>query len=212
MGELVFGDRQTVVFTGDSITDCGRRDHAAPLGAGYVRCAVDLITARYPERRLTFHNSGISGNCVDDLQGRWQTDVLDFKPDWVSILIGINDLHRTLNAVKELPPEAFEFRYRDILDRTVAAGARLVLIDPFYLSLDHGQPTHEGEVLRRLEGYLAVVEKLAGEYGALHCPMQRAWLQILPHHPAREWCPEPVHPNARGHLVMAEVLLRTLGW
>lgn len=212
MPGLVFADQQTVVFTGDSITDCGRRDHAAPLGAGYVRQAVDLITARYPERRLTFHNTGISGNCVDDLQGRWQTDVLDFQPDWVSIMIGINDLHRTLGAVKELPPVEYERRYRDILGRTVAAGAKLVLIDPFYLSLDHGRPTGEGEVLARLEGYLAVVERLAAEFGALHCGMQAAWLGILPHHPAGEWCPEPVHPNARGHLVMAEVLLRTLGW
>jgi len=36
-------DTQTVVFTGDSITDCGRRDVAAPLGNGYVKIAVDLI-------------------------------------------------------------------------------------------------------------------------------------------------------------------------
>jgi len=33
-------DSQTVVFIGDSITDCGWRDVAAPLGNGYVKIAV----------------------------------------------------------------------------------------------------------------------------------------------------------------------------
>jgi len=41
-------DGQTVVFIGDSITDCGRRDVAAPLGNGYVRFIAELITIRYP--------------------------------------------------------------------------------------------------------------------------------------------------------------------
>jgi hypothetical protein len=36
-------DGQTVVFIGDSITDCGRRDVAAPLGNGYVKFIADLI-------------------------------------------------------------------------------------------------------------------------------------------------------------------------
>ena len=41
---------QTLVFIGDSITDCGRRDHAFPFGGGYIRFAIDLITARHPGR------------------------------------------------------------------------------------------------------------------------------------------------------------------
>ena len=45
------GDR--VLFIGDSITDCGRRNEAsAPFGAGYVRMAVNMITAKYPERDI----------------------------------------------------------------------------------------------------------------------------------------------------------------
>ena len=47
-------DGQTVVFIGDSITDCGRRDEARPLGNGYVKMAVDLVAAKYPQRQITF--------------------------------------------------------------------------------------------------------------------------------------------------------------
>lgn len=212
MSGFVWQDGQTVVMTGDSITDCGRRADHAPYGAGYVRQVIDLVVARYPERAIRFVNTGIGGNCVDDLQSRWQEDVLDHRPDWVTIMIGINDLHRTLNAVKDLGPAEFERRYRDILDRTVAAGAQLVLLDPFYMSLEKGQDNHEGEVLARLDGYLDVVERLASDYEALHCRTQAAWLRVLATHPPAEWCAEPVHPNAHGHMVITNALLETVGF
>jgi lysophospholipase L1-like esterase len=212
MADFVFQTGQTIVMTGDSITDCGRREDPARLGGGYVRQVVGMVTARYPERRLRFINTGISGNCVDDLQGRWTDDVLDHRPDWVTIMIGINDLHRTRDSVKHLPPDVYEAGYRDILGRTRAAGAKLVLIDPFYMSLDHGRDTVEGDALRRLDGYLAVVAKLAAEFDALHVRTQDAWLRVLAEVPASHWCNEPVHPNADGHYVMANAVLSTLGF
>src|SRR4051812_47492548 len=94
-------DTQTVVFAGDSITDCGRRAEHAPFGSGYVRQTIDLITARYPERRITFWNEGIGGNTVEDLRNRWLDDVIRHQPDWLCVKIGINDLHRTLRSTPE---------------------------------------------------------------------------------------------------------------
>jgi lysophospholipase L1-like esterase len=212
MTDFVWQAGQTVVMTGDSITDCGRTGPGAPYGNGYVRQVVNLITARYPERELRIVNTGISGHCVDDLQGRWQRDVLDHQPDWVTVMIGINDLHRTKDSIKHLPPDVYETGYRDILTQAQAAGAKLVLIDPFYMSLEHGQDTPQGDVLRRLDGYLAVVDKLAVEFGALHVKTQDAWLRVLRHVPPEHWCGEPVHPNTDGHFVMANALLQTLGF
>jgi len=100
MGDFLFKDGQTVVFIGDSITDCGRRGPDAPYGNGYVKLAVDLITAKYPERRITFLNEGIGGNTVEDLRNRWHDDVLRHRPDWVSVMVGINDLHRVLRGTQ----------------------------------------------------------------------------------------------------------------
>src|SRR5712691_10847955 len=106
MAGFAFQDGQTVLFIGDSITYCDRRGAAAPFGTGYVKAAIDLITARYPERRLQFVNEGISGNTVQDLRGRWETDVVAHRPDWLSIKIGINDLHRALDETPQaVPPE-----------------------------------------------------------------------------------------------------------
>ena len=79
-----------LVMIGDSITDANR---VKPIGEGlfdaygkgYV-CQVEaLLTTAYPTRRIRVVNQGLSGNTVRDLKNRWQQDVLDLKPDWVSI-------------------------------------------------------------------------------------------------------------------------------
>ncbi|HCA46082.1 MAG TPA: GDSL family lipase, partial [Armatimonadetes bacterium] len=74
------------------MTDAGRRTTAAPFGTGYAKLTVDLVTARYPERRIHWINKGIGGNRVTQLAERWTDDVIRHEPDWVSILIGINDV------------------------------------------------------------------------------------------------------------------------
>ena len=63
-----------------------------------VACAGALLSCMYPELGLRVINMGISGNQVRDLKDRWQTDVIDLKPDWVSVLIGINDVWRQFDS------------------------------------------------------------------------------------------------------------------
>ena len=84
-----------LVMVGDSITDCGRLPRAVgedSLGSGYVRLVYGLLTATYPQLNIQVFNSGIGGDTVRDLKRRWQRDVLDLEPDWLSIMIGINDV------------------------------------------------------------------------------------------------------------------------
>ncbi len=214
MADFALQDGQTVVFIGDSITDCGRRDAQAPFGAGYVKIAIDLITARYPERRLRYFNEGISGNTIQDLHGRWQQDVIAHQPDWLFVKIGINDLHRTLDrAPQAVPPERFEPLYRECLERTRReTHARLVLVDPFYISVNTAETTREGQVLARLPAYLDAVHRLAAEFDARSVRTHEAFQRQLQFRPASEFCPEPVHPYLSGHVVIAHEILKTIAW
>jgi lysophospholipase L1-like esterase len=91
----------TLLTTGDSITDCGRVRPAAEavswdLGNGYVAPIHALLGATCPGLNIRIRNTGISGNTVRVLAARWQSNVLDLKPDWLSIMIGINDVWRQL--------------------------------------------------------------------------------------------------------------------
>ena len=81
MGALWIEDGQQVLFIGDSITDCGRRGSEAPLGNGYVRIFTELVTARWPERRISYVNKGIGGHKITDLKERWRDDVLFHRPE-----------------------------------------------------------------------------------------------------------------------------------
>ena len=79
----------TLLMTGDSITDCGRVRPVAEavswdVGNGYVSLIHALLSATCPQRHIRIRNTGISVNTVRDLAARWQSDVLDLRPDWLS--------------------------------------------------------------------------------------------------------------------------------
>lgn len=214
MSDFAVQDGQTVVFIGDSITDCGRRAEQAPYGGGYVKATIDLITAKYPERKIRYFNEGIGGNTVEDLRNRWHDDVIVHQPDWLTIKIGINDLHRTLgNQPTAIPPAKFEQLYREILQiAREKTKANVVLIDPFYLSTDTDSGSLRSTVLKMLPDYLAVVERLSKEFHTLHVRTHDRFVEQLKHRPAAAFCPEPVHPYLGGHLIIALGLLQALGW
>ncbi|MGO4272601.1 GDSL-type esterase/lipase family protein, partial [Paenibacillus sp. TAF58] len=82
-----------LVMIGDSITDAGRErpigeGSFAGIGNGYVALVEALLHSFYPELGIRVVNMGISGNTVLDLKARWETDVLELKPDWLSIMVG----------------------------------------------------------------------------------------------------------------------------
>jgi lysophospholipase L1-like esterase len=212
---LIFEPGQTVVFTGDSITDCGRRDAAAPLGSGYARMAVDLITCRYPEVQLSFVNTGISGNTVRDLSARCTTDVIALKPDWLSIMIGINDLWRwqSKQGPAAVSPDEYAELYAALLVRVKReTSARLILIDPFYIATPTGTGSPEDLLLTHLQSYQKTVAALAAEYGALHVQSHQMFAALLQHYAPSCFCPEPIHPNATGHMALAHLWLGAVGW
>lgn len=206
--------KSTVLFTGDSITDAGRRDHSAPLGNGYVRMISDLAAARYPGHGLKIINTGIGGHNVRDLSNRWTDDVIRHKPDWVSIMIGINDVHQWLGTpATGVSPEIYGDLYAQILERVKKeTKASLVLIEPFYISLDRHPGTNRSKVLRNLAVYRKTAEKLARKYKARYVRFHDLFQRHLKSQPADLFCPEPVHPNPTGHLYMAHEWLKTLGW
>ncbi|MFP4056171.1 MAG: SGNH/GDSL hydrolase family protein [Candidatus Brocadiia bacterium] len=211
MGDLCVADGQKMVLIGDSITDCGRRAEAAPLGCGYVAFFADLLVARHPQRAVRVVNKGIGGNTAVELAARWETDVLAERPDWLAVMIGINDLHRTLAGVHHIPPPTYRELYTGLLQRVAdEVGPGLVLLEPFYMTTEQAATEAQRQVLAALEGYRAVVGELAQRFAARRVPTHQVFQRQLRHRPPSAFGAEPVHPNRTGHVVIACALLDAL--
>jgi len=211
MPELCVAHGQKMVLIGDSITDCGRRDAAAPLGAGYVAFFVDLVTERYPDRDIEFINRGIGGNTVLELAPRWDEDLIALQPDWVSCMIGINDLHRTLSGVAELSAETYGEIYDGLLQQVAdRTSAKLALIDPFYMITEAEADAAQRTVLNVIPSYIHVVHALAEKFDARLVRTHDMFARELQTQPYTTFCDEPVHPNPTGHKLIANELLKAM--
>lgn len=213
--KLPFTCGQRVVFIGDSITDCGRREpQHRPYGCGYVSIFRNLMIARQPDLDVDLVNQGVGGNTVDDLRSRWHDDVLLLRPDWLSIKIGINDANRHLNGNDNggtLAPEPFTETLDMLLrvTREQLPACRLFLISPFFLSLDDGiEGSYRVRLNEILLKYIAGICDLAEKYDAPFVDLHAMFRRYLKHLLMRDLAPEPVHPNATGHTIMAEEIYR----
>jgi lysophospholipase L1-like esterase len=207
MPDLLSPD-QTVLFIGDSVTDCGRsRENPDDLGYGYVVMIAAWYSALYPERRVRFLNRGISGNRVCDLRARWQIDCLDLRPAVVSILIGINDTWRAFDSGDATSTADFERDYRTILEQTRAQGARLVLCEPFVLPVPEDRRAWRADLDPRIH----VVRRLAVEYQAVLVALDGIFAQAAAQREPAFWAADGVHPTAPGHALIAQSWLRAAG-
>jgi lysophospholipase L1-like esterase len=204
---------ETILFIGDSITDCGRTGQERPLGIGYVKQFSDMLAIREPAKRIAVINKGIGGNGVVDLRNRWTDDVLRHRPDWLSVKIGINDLNRTLSGNPEaVPPKLFEKTYDEILSRTTEnlPRCRILLIDPFYISVDRSPDSARARRLELLPAYLDVVHRMSRRYRTRLVRTHEMFQKLLRHHDPDIFCPEPVHPYPTGHFAIAEAVYAAL--
>jgi lysophospholipase L1-like esterase len=205
-----------ILFQGDSITDTGRaRDQqdkpnsAAALGNGYAHFAAARILARYPERQAQIFNRGISGNRIPDLYARLREDVLNLKPDLLSILIGVNDTWHHFKRNAGVSHEKFARIYRQFLAEVKAElpTIQLVLCEPFVLITGEVTPEWSADITERR----AIVADIARESSAIFLPFQRMFDDALTRAPADYWLYDGIHPTPAGHALMAELWLTTTG-
>ena len=207
---LTLAPGQTFLFIGDSITDCGRRDDPLGLGNGYVRMIHDYLLAKDPAAAPRVINTGISGNKVTDLAGRWKTDVLDHDPDVVSVMIGINDVWHGLGGnAGGVPIEKFVETYHVILRQLHGAApkAKLVLCQPSVIE----QPAPaEGNAV--LQPYVRAISELKREFSAVAMvPLHTAFVSAKKLRPDIAWTPDGVHPSSAGHMLIARNWLAETG-
>lgn len=206
-----FKKGQTVLFQGDSITDCGRdRNDISSLGCGYPDKVAKIYNALFADNGVKFVNKGVSGDRTKDVLARYKTDILDIKPDFISILIGINDVWRRYDDAKDpTPAEKFRENYETILKniKRDLPATKIMIIEPFLLYNAEKYSWHED-----LDPKLLVVRELAAKYADYYISLNGifAGLEIITYKP-EELSGDGVHPEDLGHRIIALEYLKTLG-
>lgn len=206
-----------LLFIGDSITDCGRArpvGEANPwnwgeIGSGYVRDVAAILGVTYPERKIRVRNVGASGNTVRDLAARWKPDVLDLAPDWLCVMIGINDVWRQFDSPlapeRGVPLNEYAETLWSLVHRTRPRLKGLVLMTPYVVDANRADPMRA-----RMDEYGAAVRDIAEEFEALFVDTQAAFDALLEHaHPASiAW--DRIHCGPVGHMALARAFLSTV--
>ncbi len=202
-----------ILFQGDSITDGNWGRNLDPnhiMGHGYAYSIASCLGADFPEKKLKFHNRGISGNKIIDLASRWQSDTLDLKPDLLSILVGVNDSSSVvLNWEPIISVEKYEAEFSSLLQKTreVFPNIVLVLCEPFILKVgkvaENWDAYHSDMVKRQ-----AVVRKIATQFNAVFVGFQEVFNKACKKASADYWIWDGVHPTVAGHELLAREWLK----
>ncbi len=213
---MILKPHSKLLFIGDSVTDCGRAQPVGEglgdaLGRGYVSLVDALLGATHPELGIRVVNVGSSGHTVRDLKARWQRDVLDLRPDWLSVMIGINDVWRQFDMPRKsdagVPLGEYEATLRELVTEARPNLKGLILMTPFYI-----EPNVSDRMRARMDEYGAAVRQIAEEHDAIFVDTQAAFAPVLAQYHSSSIAWDRVHPNHIGHMILARAFLTAVGF
>lgn len=197
-----------VLFQGDSVTDCGRNyEDRESLGTGYAFAIAAELGRRFPQKNLTFVNKGVSGNRVVDLEERWQRDCLDLSPDYVSILIGVNDTWRRYDSGDPTSAEQYYEGYRRLIVNTLKQDVKgLILLEPFLVPVSKEQQGWYEDLNPKIQA----VRELSREFKTLYVPLDGLFHAANTATGPAYWAKDGVHPSPAGHGLIADAWIKAV--
>ena len=209
---MIFEHLDRIVFTGDSVTDMQRARPVGEglfdnLGHGYVRIIDNMLNTWYPERAIRISNTGTDGNTSRDLKARFQTDVIDLNPDWVSICIGINDVWRQFDSPAMTDGHVYTEEYETNLEGMIVSVKDLVkgifIMSPYYM-----EPNKNDPMRKCMDQYGLICKKLAEKHGCIFIDLQAVFDEYFKYRHSTYIAWDRVHPNQVGATVIAKAFLK----
>ena len=168
-----------------------------------------LLAVDYADMNIRPVNMGISGNNVLDLKARWETDVLAQKPDWVSVMIGINDIWRQFDS--PLMPEThvtydvYCATLEELVAKTIDKVSGMVIMTPYFI-----EPRKDDPMRAMMDKYGAAAKTIAKKYGALIVDTQAVMDRLTQSIPTAAIAWDRVHPNIKGHMALAKAFMEAI--
>jgi lysophospholipase L1-like esterase len=202
-------DVHRIVCLGDSITQGGE----AP--GGYVWLVRRYLTALYPDIEVI--NAGISGHKSTDMLERFQRDVIDKKPQMVTISVGVNDVwhgfydnHPEGDGPRGVKLEDYRKNVEEMIRRAADAKIKVVLLSTTVI-----HENLENRENAKLVGYNAALRDLARSHNGHFIDFQKPFAALIRAYRstgARDnlLTADGVHMNGLGNKVMAYTILTGL--
>ena len=203
----MFHDGEIICFLGDSITANG------------LWLAEFYQTVR-KTNRIKCYNCGISGGTAENSLIYLYSRCLNFNPDTVVLMLGINDIKRTLYSDNCLNDKSYDGEraealekhkaaYEELVTRITDFGARVILCTP--VPYDEWSSS-EAELFRcqsAMDGLAEFVRGLADKYGCALVDLSRELKPMLKERQIIS--ADRVHPTPDGYHCIAQIFLASLG-
>jgi len=200
-GEIAVKEGEKIAFLGDSITQGGMGP------TGYVSLVIQgLKTAGV---RATTIGAGISGHKSNDMLARLQRDVIDKKPDWMTVSCGVNDVW---HGAKGVPLDAYKRNMTEIIEKAQAAGIKVVILTATMIGENPAEPNNQ-----KLAAYNDFLRELAKEKKCLLADLNSDMHRELDEREkagkkrGNSLTSDGVHMNPFGNMMMAAGIPRALG-
>jgi len=158
-------------------------------------------------------NAGLNSDTTEGALARLERDALRHKPDYVTIMFGVNDAgyYRPDGPVADAPrtaKEDFKENLRLIVERVSAIGAQPVLVTPVPMSKYYWLaelPAYREHGLNYLvDEYADIIRNLAKK---MNTPLIDAHRAFSDDPKTQEFIPDGIHPDKDGQRLIADLFL-----
>lgn len=202
---------KTILFQGDSVTAANRIvNNEDDLGNGYAKIIADEINSRKPDEYV-FVNRGINGDTSACVYARMGTDILNIKPDYMTLLIGFNDISHLLTNDDGIESNRYEQLLCMLIEDVTKKleSVKIIILEPFALE---GKST--SAIWKDLEAGVkhnaAIAKAVADKYGLKFVPLQEKLTNLCKTSPSEHWLSDGIHPTAEGHRFLANEIMNAL--
>lgn len=200
---------KTILFQGDSITDAGRsRDNDRLLGMGYANFTAGKLGLDYPSQ-FKFYNRGVSANRVVDLYARIKSDIINLNADYMSVLIGVNDVWHEISKSNGVSSDKFYKIYDMLISevRSELPDIKILILEPFVL---RGTATNDNysEFRTEVEKRALKAKEVAEKHNLIFVPLQKKMDELAEKMDPALILSDGVHPTYTGHELISRELYR----
>jgi len=153
------------------------------------------------DKRIVLRNYSVPGFKTADLLGELLSPAIDTKPDIVTVLIGVNDIHNKISAAD------FRKNYEEILSRlTRETTAKIYVINIPFIGADKMMlPPYQFYFDSQTKEFNTIIKELAVKYSVsyidLYTPTVALFKKSGSHYSA-----DLFHPSAAGYKIWADII------